>query len=50
VTPKVLALGLAQGRLAVGKQKAQMREFLCPVGLSAEEVSDTLPRIHADLR
>lgn len=45
LTPKGLALGLAQGRLTPAKQKLQVGEFSCPVGLSAAEVSEKLAGI-----
>jgi L-lactate utilization protein LutB len=45
LTPKGLALGLVQRRLAPAKQTVHMSEFSCPVGLSAAEVSDGLERI-----
>jgi L-lactate utilization protein LutB len=45
LTPKGLALGLAQGRLTPAKQAIQMTDFSCPVGLGAAEVSDDLGRI-----
>ncbi len=45
LTPKAMALGVAQGRLTPGKQKMQMDEFSCPVGLSAAEVSETLRKV-----
>jgi L-lactate utilization protein LutB len=50
LSPKALALGLAQGKLAVREQNMQMDEFPCPVGLSAEQVADTLPLIYANER
>ena len=45
MTPKGFALGLVQGRLSPLKSKAPMREFCCPVGLSAEDVPERLIRI-----
>jgi len=45
LTPKTLALALAQRRLAPAKQKLEISEFTCPVGLSAAEVGDALVRI-----
>jgi L-lactate utilization protein LutB len=45
MTPKGFALGLMQGRLCPTRLKASMREFCCPVGLSAETVPDKLSKI-----
>lgn len=45
LTAKGLALGLAQGRLARPQAKVKMSEFLCPVGLSAEEVARGLGQV-----
>jgi len=44
MTPKGFALGLMQGRLCPAKLKSSMREFCCPVGLSAESVPDKLSK------
>ncbi len=45
LTAKGLALGLAQERLPRPQTKLTMSEFLCPVGLSAEEVTLGLGKI-----
>ena len=45
LTPKGLALALAQERLTPAKQKVEISEFSCPVGLSAAEVSERLANI-----
>jgi L-lactate utilization protein LutB len=45
LTAKGLALGLVQGRLPRPQSKLMMREFLCPVGLSAEEVTEGLGKV-----
>ena len=46
-TPKGLALGLVQGRLAPLGAGAGLDGFPCPVGLSPAEVLDALGRIKA---
>jgi L-lactate utilization protein LutB len=46
-SPKAMALGLVQGLLPKIKAKTAMAEFLCPVGLSSDEVVKKLGLITA---
>jgi len=45
LTPKCLALAIAQAKLTKPQAKVAIDEFLCPVGLSAEEVARGLEQV-----
>ena len=45
LTPKGIALGIVQGRIAPLTDNAHMAEFICPVGLSAKTVSNKLAEL-----
>ena len=45
LTPKAIALGLVQGRLASLSSAVAMSDFVCPVGLDAKGVVDMLTQV-----
>jgi L-lactate utilization protein LutB len=45
LTPKGMALGLVQGRLAPLSSALAMSDFVCPVGLDAKGVVDMLTQV-----